>query len=222
MSTETPTIDVATREHTGTRHAARLRQAGRLPAVIYGNGDPEHVSVDEKSILTLLHTGVHVIEVNVDDANGETCLIRDLQFGHLGDDLIHLDFTRVNLDQEVTVNLSITLKGDCKAAADEGAVLQVIRTEIEVRCKVRDIPHGITADITNLEEALTVGELDLPAGVEAMLPAEKHICHITMVAEEPDAEATEVDADGEEPTMISEKPAGDADADGGDGGSSEG
>jgi len=226
MSTETPTIDVVTREHTGTRHAARLRQAGRLPAVIYGNGDPEHVSVDEKSMVTLLDTGVHVIEVNVDNASGETCLIRDLQFGHLGDDLIHLDFTRVNLDQEVTVNVSITLTGDCKAAADEGAVLQVIRTEIEVRCKVRDIPHGISADITDLEEALTIGELDMPAGVEALLPPERHICHITMVAEEPKAEATEVDADGDEPAVIAkddaEDAAGDAEDDSNKGASDEG
>jgi large subunit ribosomal protein L25 len=211
MSTETPTIQVASRDRTGTRHAARLRQSGRLPAVIYGNGDTAHVSVDEKAMLTLLHTGVHVIEVNVDDAKGQTCLVRDLQFGHLGDDLIHLDFTRVNMDQEVTVKIRVNLTGDCKAVAAEGAVLAIIRTAIEVRCKVRDIPHSISANITDLEEALTIGELDLPAGVEALLPPEKHICHITMVAAEPDAEATEVDADGSEPEVITEKPDEDGD-----------
>ncbi|MCH2135744.1 MAG: 50S ribosomal protein L25 [Phycisphaerales bacterium] len=202
MSTQTPTIEVSTRERTGSRHAARLRQSGRLPAVIYGNGDPEHVHVDEKTVLGVLQGGAHVIEVKVDEKSAETCLVRDLQFGWMGDDLIHLDLTRVNLDQEVNVNVSVTLTGDCKAASGEGAVLEVIRTEIEVRCKVRDIPHGIKADISDLQEALTIGELDLPEGVEAVLPPEKHICHITMVAAEPDAEATDVDADGAEPEVI--------------------
>lgn len=212
MSTTKPTIEVATRDRTGSRHAARLRQSGRLPAVIYGNGDPEHVHVDEKTMLSVLHTGVHVIEVKVNDADAETCLVRDLQFGYLGDDLIHLDLTRVNLDQEVTVNVPVTLTGVCKAAGGEGAVLEVIRTEIEVRCKVRDIPHSIKSDVTELEEALTIGELDLPEGVVAILPPEKHICHITMVAAEPEPEATEVDADGDEPEVIQKEGEGEAPA----------
>jgi large subunit ribosomal protein L25 len=204
MSREIPVINVSSRERTGTRHAARLRQSGRLPAVIYANGDPVHVHVDQKDMLGVLHTGVHVIEVSVDEGKNETCLVRDLQFGHLGDDLIHLDFTRVNLDQQVTVNVPVTLTGDCKAAGAEGAVLEVIRTQIEVTCRVRDIPHGISADISELEVALTIGELDLPDGVVASLPPEKHICHITMVAEEAEGEEAEVDAEGEEPQVITE------------------
>ena len=204
MSNETPVINVTSRERTGTRHAARLRQSGRLPAVIYGNGNPVHVHTDEKLLLGVLHTGVHVIEVSVDEGKNETCLIRDLQFGHLGDDLIHMDFTRVDLDQQVTVNVPVTLTGECKAAGEEGAVLEVIRTQIEVTCKVRDIPHGISADITALEEALTVGELELPEGVVASLAPERHICHITMVAEEAEGEEAEVDAEGDEPQVITE------------------
>lgn len=204
MTKETPTIEVTLRDHTGTRHAARLRQSGRLPAVIYGNGDPQHVHLDEKSMLAVLHQGTHVIEVRVDDDKGETCLVRDLQFGFLGDNLIHLDFTRVNLDQTVTVNVPVNLSGDCKAAKAEGAVLAVIRTELEVTCKVRDIPHEITGNIADMELVLTIGELDIPEGVTPTLDLDKHICHITFIAEEVEAEEADVDAEGDEPEVITE------------------
>ena len=217
MTKETPTIDVATRDRTGSRHSARLRQAGRLPAVIYGNGDPVHVHVDAKNMTNVLKHGAHVIGVRVDEGESDTCLVRDLQFGWLGDNLIHLDFTRVNMNQVVTVNVPVNLSGDCKAAKAEGAVLDVIRTEIEVSCKVKDIPHEIKADITDMQQVLTIGELDLPEGVTPTLELEKHICHITIVAAAEDAEAADVDADGNEPEVITEsKP--EADASGAEGG----
>ena len=102
MTHETPTISAEKRERLGSRYAQRLRKSGRLPAVIYGHGsDPVSVSVDEKTTLAHLHHGRHVLNVEIDGEDAETCLVKDLQFGWLGDDLIHVDLTRVNLDQEV-------------------------------------------------------------------------------------------------------------------------
>lgn len=206
MGHDTPNIDVATRERTGTRYARRLRDSGRLPAVIYGQGGgPVHVSADSEDLLRSLREGGHVMEVCIDGDQTETCLVKDLQFGHLGDDVVHVDFARVNLDQVVAVNVPVSLSGEAKGTKAEGAMLVVIRSEIEVRCKVKDIPSEIKADITELEEALTIGELDLPDGVEAVLEDEKHICHITIKAleeEETAGEETDVDAEGAEPEVI--------------------
>ena len=93
---DTPTISATSRERTGTRYSQRLRKQGRLPAVIYGHKKtPISVSVDEKEILTLLHSGAHVLEVKVEGGSKETCLVKDLQFGYLGDNVIHVDFARV-------------------------------------------------------------------------------------------------------------------------------
>jgi large subunit ribosomal protein L25 len=213
MGHETPTITVAIRERTGTRYAKRLRDAGRLPAVIYGgSGEPTHVSLDAIEAIDHLRSGVHVMEVTVEGGDTDTCLIKDLQFGHLGDDLVHIDFARVNLDQVVTVNVPVNLTGTAKGTKQDGGMLMVIRSEIEVRCKVKDIPSEITADITEMMEALTIGELDLPSGVEVLLDPDKHIAHIAIKAEEEveetDAEAIEVDTDQTEPDVITEKPEG--------------
>ena len=209
MGHDTPTIEVATRERTGTRYAKRLRDAGRLPAVIYGRGnDPVHVSLDTIETINHLQDGIHVIDVRVDGGTVETCLIKELQFGHLGDDVVHVDFTRVDLHQIVTVNVPINITGTAKGTKEEGAMLVVVRSQIEISCKVSDIPSEIKVDISEMEESLTIGELDLPEGVTPSLDAEKHVCHIEFQAVEevePDAEATEVDADGSEPEVITEK-----------------
>ncbi|MDP7070462.1 MAG: 50S ribosomal protein L25 [Phycisphaerales bacterium] len=209
MGHDTPTIEVATRERTGTRYAKRLRDAGRLPAVIYGHGgEPCHVSVDALEATDHLHHGVHVMDVSVDGGKTETCLIKELQFGHLGDNLVHIDFARVDLNQIVNVNVPVNLSGTAKGTKEDGAMLVVVRSEIEVRCKVSAIPSEIKANISELTEALTIGDLDLPEGVEAILDLEKHIAHIAYKAveeDETDAEAGDVDADGAEPEVITEK-----------------
>ena len=138
MAQKNQTLDVATRERTGTRYARRLREAGRMPAVVYGQGgDPTHVSVDTTEMIDTLKSGGHVLDVRIDGGDTETCLVKELQFGHLGDNLVHVDLARVNLNQIVTVNVPITLVGSPKAAQADGAMLAVIRSEIEVRCKVR-------------------------------------------------------------------------------------
>ncbi|MEE2906517.1 MAG: 50S ribosomal protein L25 [Planctomycetota bacterium] len=204
MGSETPAITVETREKTGSRYAERLRRSGRLPAVIYGKGQsPVHVSVDEHDMLEALHGGAHVVEISVDGKTKDKCLVKDLQFGWLGDNLIHLDLTRVDMNEIVTVNVPITLKGTAKIASAAGAVLEVIRREIEVTCKVADIPSDLSHDITDMEDAVTIGDLSLPESVTPVLDLDKHICHVTFVhQEEAEGEETEVNADEAEPEVI--------------------
>lgn len=214
MGSDTPTISVETREKTGTRYAERLRKAGRLPAVIYGKGqDPIHVSVDQNEMLDALHNGAHVVDISVDGKANDTCLVKDLQFGWLGDNLIHLDMTRVDMNEIVTINLPVTLVGNAKIASAAGAVLEVIRREIEVTCKVSDIPGELKYDITEMGEVVTIGDLPLPEGVTPVLELEKHICHVTfMQEEEAEGEATDVDADDAQPEVITKAKEDDEDA----------
>ena len=204
MSSDTPTITVETREKTGTRYAQRLRRDGRLPAVIYGKGsDPVHVSIEEKTILNALHDGAHVLSISVDGKTNDKCLVKDLQFGWLGDNLIHLDLTRVNMNEIVTVNVPVNLIGTAKIASAAGAVMEVIRREIEVTCKVSDIPSEFTYDITDMGEVVTIGDLSIPANVTPVLELEKHICHVTLVhKQEAEGEETEAAGDSAEPEVI--------------------
>jgi len=196
MSNETPQIKVELREKLGTRYAKRLRKGGRLPASIYGAGsDPISVSVDEKEIIRHLHRGSHVMELDNGDGSPATVLVKELQFGYLGDNVIHVDFTRVNLTQIVTVNAKLEISGKPTKASDAGAMLEIIRPEIEIECMVKDIPGTIPVDLTTVEEVFTIGDLQLPDGVKATLDEARHIAHVTIVKEE---EVEEVEgAEGE-------------------------
>ena len=198
MSNETPQIKVEMREKLGTRYAQRLRKNGRLPASIYGLGaEPVSVSIDEKDIITHLRHGSHVMELDNGDGSPATVLVKDLQFGYLGDNLIHVDFARVNLTQVVTVNTKLNIVGQPTQSSTPGAMLEIIRPEIEIECMVKDIPGAITADLSTVEEVFTIGDLILPEGVRATLDEVRHIAHITIIqeeVEEPDVDAPEGDA----------------------------
>lgn len=185
MSNKAPIVKVELREKLGTTYARRLRKSGRLPATIYSKGtDPLSVSVDEKEILICLRGGSHIMELDNGDGKPATVLVKDLQFGYLGDNLIHLDFTRVNLEQVVTITMTLEISGRPISASATGAILEIPRPQIEIECMVKDIPSSIKVDLSSVEEVFTIGDLELPNGVKAILDPERHIAHVTFIQEE--------------------------------------
>jgi large subunit ribosomal protein L25 len=211
MNRETPTIQAQPRDRVGTRYSQRLRKTGRLPGVIYGHKtEPVSISVDAKEALAVIKRGAHVVNLAM-DSQSETCLVKELQFGFLGDDLIHIDFARVDLNEEVEVKVHLKFTGQPEAAKKPGAVLTHPVTELEVICKVSEIPSEIKVDISRMEEMVTVREIQLPPGVRTNEPPDRIVAQITLVAEEVvpvAAEAAEVTAvAGAEPEVITEKKA---------------
>ena len=179
MSHETPTLSAQQRERHGSRYAQRLRKSGRLPAVVYGHGsDPISISVDEKETLKHLHGGGHVFNVEIDGDTAETCLVKDLQFGYLGDNVIHIDFARVNLDEKVRVNMTLDFHGTPAAAKKGGTIVVHDLAELEIECAVRDMPESLRIDLDAFDEIVHVSDLSLPEGVTAITPAETLVLHV--------------------------------------------
>ena len=209
MKHDTPKIEAERREKVGTVYAQRLRKAGRLPAVIYGHKkDPVAVSIDEKEILTHLHHGTHVLDIAVKGAGSETVLVKDLQFGYLGDNVLHIDFARVDLEEEVTVLVNLAFVGSPKAAAQSGAILTHDLTSLEVICRVNAIPEEIPVDLTLMGEGtlIVVSDIELPTGVRAAVAPDKAVTHISFVKKEEEAvgEEAEVAPEAGEPEVITE------------------
>jgi large subunit ribosomal protein L25 len=179
MSHETPTLAAERRERLGSRYSQRLRKAGRMPAVVYGHGsEPLSISVDAKETLTHLHHGIHVFNLAIDGAGEETCLVKDLQFGYLGDNVIHIDFTRVNLDEKVKLNVSLDFHGTPKAGAKPGHIVVHDLAELEIECAVRNIPDSIRVDLDGFDEIVHVSDLPLPEGVVAATPGDTLVLHV--------------------------------------------
>jgi large subunit ribosomal protein L25 len=209
MSKNVPVIEAEPRDRVGTRYSKRLRQAGRLPAVIYGHGtQPTSVSIDAKSIISAVKHGTHVIELRV-SGSSETCLVKQLQYGWMGDDVIHVDLTRVNLEETVRVSVTLTFFGQPEAAKRPGAVLTHDVQQLEVECKVRDIPEGIRIDMTHMEgDIMTVAQVKLPAGVTAVTDPHYAVARVVTVLEEAAGEAAATTAGAQPEVLTAKKEAG--------------
>jgi large subunit ribosomal protein L25 len=133
-------------------------------------------------------------------------LVKEVQYDHLGAEVIHVDFARVSLDEKVKVTVRIELKGTPKGEADGGVLQQVLPT-LEIECLVTEIPDAIRHIVTELalNEVLHVRDLKLPPGVRAIQDPDLIVATVREIVE---AAATEP-AEGEaaEPELIGRKPA---------------
>jgi len=113
-----------------------------------------------------------------------------LQFGFLGDDVIHMDLARVNLDEVVTVTVSLEFYGAPEAAKKSGTVVVHELADIQISCKVRDIPEHIRVDMTTMTgETFTASDLKLTAGTSLATDPHAVIVRVQTVKEEAVAEA---------------------------------
>ncbi len=207
MSQQRPQLQAEARERLGTRYTRRLRRAGKLPAVIYGHGEaPAHVTINQEELVHHLEHGAHLLDITTNGTN-ETCLIKDLQFDHLGTDVIHIDLTRVSLSERVEVTVPLLTKGRDDNAALKGAntILEEPVTDITITCRADSIPDHIEVDIRDLPlgESIHAGDLKLPEGIELEIDEETVILAIHEVKEEVEVEA---DAAATQPEVITEKP----------------
>ena len=212
MSAQTPTLQASIRDRKGTRYARRLRAEGRLPAVIYGGGnDPVSITLDHIETVRLLQSGSHVFEINFENSTTpDTCLVKDLQFGWLGDDLIHLDLTRVDLDQMVEVKVRIHFIGEPNHLGTiSGGMMAYDMSELEVSCRVRDIPEEITVKLEQMTgEELTIADLEMPAGSEPTAQPTDRVCHIAILEDEDELGVEDAAEAGADAPAEAEAPAG--------------
>lgn len=208
MATQTiPQLSAQPRDGRGTRDAARLRDTGRIPGVIYGHKqDVAHISIDRSAIEDLLHHNAHLITVDV-EGKAESCLIKEVQWDHLGSHIIHTDLTRVDLNETVEVEVEIELVGEAVGTKEGGAYLEQVLMTLEVACRAMDIPEAIKLDVTemNVGDVLTVADLKLPPGIKALAEADTAVAaiHVSKGLEE-EEEAAEA-AEGAEPEVIGAK-----------------
>lgn len=198
-------LSIKPRSELGSRANKRLRDQGFIPGVIYGHKEAVvPVTLPKRELSHHLAHGAHVFDLAIDGKN-EQVLVKDVQYNHLGSEVIHVDFTRVSLDERVTVTVPLELKGTPKGEADGGVLTQVI-SELEVECLVTEIPDVIRHNISEmgLDDVLHVSDLKVPAGVTIVQDGEQIVATVKEVLEAAPAEAAE--AGGAEPEIIGRKP----------------
>ena len=203
---QTAQITAKPRSELGSRANKRLRDAGMLPGVIYGHKEAVvPVTLPKKEVVGHLSHGTHLFEVGL-EGKKETVLVKEVQYDHLGLEVMHVDFARVSLDEEVDVTVPLELKGEPKGEAD-GGVLQQIVSELEIECLVTEIPDAIRHNVSEmaLNDVLHIKDLKLPPGVKALQDEDLIVATVKEIVEEAPA-AVEAAEGAAEPEVIGRKP----------------
>jgi large subunit ribosomal protein L25 len=204
MATQSIQVTAKPRSELGSRANKRLRDAGLLPGVVYGHKEAVvPVTLPRKELVSHLNRGAHVFELAL-EGKSERVLVKEVQYDHLGLEVIHVDFARVSLDEKVEVTVPIELKGTPKGEA-EGGVLQQIVSELEVECLVTEIPDAIRHNVSELalNEVLHIRDLKLPPGVRAIPDGDVIVATVKEIAE---TETAAVEGETAEPEVIGRKP----------------
>lgn len=173
--------------------AKKVRNSGRIPAVIYGHNEPVVISVDEKEFTKKFEkiSENTIITINV-GKKSYSVLVKSFQDNILTSQIGHIDFFEIEKGKTLKTNVPIHIEGSAKGAR-EGGLLEVRLHELEVECLPKDIPEMITIDVTALEagDAIHVGDLEIPKGVKVLNILEQTVVSVTLIKEE--VEETETD-----------------------------
>ena len=202
------------REHTGSKTVRKIRKQGRIPAIMYGHKEePVAISLDAHNLIEGLHHGHRLIDVQIGKKKEKT-IVKELQYDHLGRNLIHADLMRVAVGEKVRVTVPIELKGTA-AGTHEGGIIEEHTDHLEVECEATDIPETIVVWIKDVHVGSTLhaGEIELPEGINLVSSPDTLLvtCHLvaaaktteeleaeTPVAPEVIGEVKEPEAEGEE------------------------
>lgn len=193
--------DPAKNKGTGSRASRKIRAAGRVPAVIYGHKLPVvPVSLTKKDVAFMMDAAGHLAELDI-EGTAETVLIRDVQWDHLGREILHVDFERVNREELIETAVNIEVRGEAVGVA-EGGLLQQLLHELTVKGPAGSIPDAIRLDITELKigDGIHVRDLPLPAGVEPIF--EPEVLVLNVVAPVQRGEEEEAEGEEGEPEVI--------------------
>jgi len=212
-------INVALREENGSAAVRRLRRSGNVPANLYGLKRRNlSLTIGEEDLKRFLRSSSHLIELKMGD-EARPAIVREVQINPVTDEVLHVDFIRVDADTEVEDHVRIHYKGRPKGAS-EGGVFNELMESILLRALPKHLPNEILVEVAHLEvgDAITVGELTVGPNVTVVPGAEEFVCNVSVqkaVEEEEPAEGEAVE--GEAP-VDGEAPAeGDAPAEGGEG-----
>jgi len=146
------TIKGSKRESVGKVATKALRNAGRVPCVLYGGGEPLHFSAPELDFSKLVYTpNAHTVEIILGDDSKINAILQDIQFHPLTDKILHADFYQLFDDKEISMNIPVKLEGSAPGVIISGGVLSRNKRKLRVKALPANLPDFITVDISKLE-----------------------------------------------------------------------
>jgi len=204
---ESIVLPIEKRDGRGTRLARKLRAQGKVPGVVYGHKEETvSVAVATDALMSAVRHGARVVDLRT-DSGVQKAQIAELQWDHLGMELLHVDFRRVAADERIHVTVPVELKGIAPGVTGGGILDQPIHT-LSIECAADSVPESIRVNINELQlgAAIHVRELHLPPGVKALADPDAIVVHVTAPQAVPETAAAP-GAEQAEPEVIGRKAA---------------
>jgi len=165
-----------------------------MPAVAYGDGmEATALAVTPKALGKILN-GEHglntVVELQVAGHTNFPALVVDYQIHPVTRAFLHVDFKKIDLEKTVDVEVKLELTGKPEGVTAGGELHQVFR-KLPVRCRPGQIPVKLVHDVTSLvlDSSAYVKDLNLPEGVEVLLPPDRTVAHVVTAKKHEEEEA---------------------------------
>lgn len=198
-------LEAEIRRNTGTDAAKRVRKDGMVPCILYGlNKENVALSIPYNRLESALLSGKRMVDLSIEKKR-ETVLVKDLQHHPVTDRIIHADFERIAMDEEIDIEIPVVLEGRAKGADDGGVVDQILKS-LQVKCLPQDIPEEVTIDISDLDinDSYKAQDIKLPKGVTAVTGEDEMVVVIHPPAREEEEAVPEEEVHAE-PEVLTER-----------------
>lgn len=179
------TLPVMLRNEVGSNAVKRLRRNGRIPSILYGHKQENlNLSINKVDFYDALKARARMVNLEWGDIN-ENALVKEVQYDLLGDEILHVDFTRVDAGEKVRLQVPIELYGEPVGHKKHG-VLDHLLKEIGIECIVSAIPEKIRVDVSRLDigQSVLVKDLDVPTDATITSNPDAVVASVYLIGEE--------------------------------------
>ena len=188
------TINASQRESLGKKATKALRNAGKVPCVVYGGDTVTHFTAPENSFSKLVYTpDVHTVVIDLDNGTKINAILQDIQFHPVTDKILHIDFVQIFDDKPITMEIPVRTTGKSPGVAN-GGNLKFNARRLKVKGLANALPDLIEADISGLKIGNKLYVTQLPnEGFEFLHSDNMVVCQVrnsrNSIAEEEAEEA---------------------------------
>lgn len=175
---KTISIQAAKRSEFGKKAAKAIRREGMVPCVLCGNGETISLSVDPKAVKPLIYTpNSYIVEFDI-EGRKELAVLREAQYHPVREEILHLDFYRVQQGKPVSIAIPVRLTGNAEGVKVGGKLVLSAR-KLVVNAPVDKLPDEIIVDVTSLGVGKTifVGDLQFE-DLKFVTPATTAVCAV--------------------------------------------
>ena len=174
------TIKGSKRESVGKVATKALRNADKVPCVLYGGDNPLHFSANELDFSKLVYTpNAHTVVLDINGDQKINAILQDIQFHPVSDKILHVDFYQLSEDKEVNMEIPVVIEGSAPGVLLEGGTLEISKRKLKVRALPKNLPDFINVDISSLKLGNKILTADLESeGFSILHPDNTVVCKV--------------------------------------------